>query len=404
MVQVDRQDLVSELAVKSDTKLLLLVLDGVGDTPGDRGKTPLMVAKTPNLDELARKSELGQTIPVLMGITPGSGPGHLSLFGYDPLKYQIGRGILEALGINVDVGEKDLVARANFATVEGDTVVDRRAGRPSTEESSKVVARLSEKIREIEGIKISLYPGKEHRFVVKFTGDGLDERITDADPQKNGKPIVWSEPLVPEATFTARIVNEFLKTLREVLKDETRMNFALLRGFSKYPRLPNFQDVYKLKACAIATYPMYRGIAKLVGMEVVDCGPTIADEVEVLRKHYQDFDFFYFHVKKTDSYGEDGNFDAKVKVIEELDEKLPDILDLGFDVVVVTGDHSTPIIQKGHSWHPVPFMIYSRYARYGLSEKFDEFECARGVLGTFYALDVMSLMMAHAQRLEKYGA
>jgi len=232
MVQVDRQDLVSELAVKSDTKLLLLILDGVGDTPGDRGKTPLMVAKTPNLDELARKSELGQTIPVLMGVTPGSGPGHLSLFGYDPLKYQIGRGILEALGINVDVGEKDLVARANFATVEGDTVVDRRAGRPSTEESSKVVARLSEKIREIEGIKISLYPGKEHRFVVKFTGDGLDERITDADPQKNGKPIVWSEPLVPEATFTARIVNEFLKTLREVLKNETRMNFALLRGFS----------------------------------------------------------------------------------------------------------------------------------------------------------------------------
>ena len=404
MVQVDRQKLVGELAVKSDTKLLLVVLDGVGDTPGDEGRTPLMAARTPNLDELAKKSELGQTIPVSMGITPGSGPGHLSLFGYDPLRYQIGRGILEALGINVEGGEKDLVARANFATLEGDTVVDRRAGRPSTEESSKVVIRLSERIKEIEGVRVSLYPGKEHRFVVKFTGDGLDERITDADPQKNGKPIVWSEPLVPEANFTARIVNEFLKRLREELRDEPRMNFALLRGFSKYPQLPNFQDVYKLRACAIATYPMYRGIAKLVGMEVVECGPTIADEVETLKKNHGDFDFFYLHVKKTDSYGEDGNFDAKVKVIEEFDEKLPDILSMGFDVVVITGDHSTPIVQKGHSWHPVPFMIHSRYARYGLSERFDEFECARGVLGTFYALDVMPLMMAHAQRLEKYGA
>jgi len=404
MVNVDRQEFLKKLVTQSDSRILLLVMDGIGDVPGENGKTPLQIAKTPNLDRLAKESELGQTIPVLPGITPGSGPGHLSLFGYDPIRYQIGRGILEALGTGVDVGEKDLVARANFATIEGDVVKDRRAGRPSTEESAKVVEKLAKEIDEIRGVKISLYPGKEHRFVVKFTGDDLDERITDADPQKNGLPMVWSEPIVKEAKITAEIVNEFLKRVREILKDEPKMNFALLRGFSKHPQLPNFCDVYGMKAAAIATYPMYRGIAKLVGMEVLECGPDVKDEVQTLKERYKDFDFFYLHIKKTDSYGEDGNFEAKVKVIEEVDRLLPDILNLGFDVIAVTGDHSTPVPLKGHSWHPVPFMIKSRFARCGIENAFDEFSCARGVLGTFYAVDVMGLILAHAQRLEKYGA
>lgn len=404
MVGVDRQEFLRKLVTSNDTKILLLVMDGVGDVPGKDGKTPLQVARTPNLDRLAAESEQGQTIPVLPGVTPGSGPGHLSLFGYDPVRYQIGRGILEALGLGVEVGEKDLVARANFATIEGDIVKDRRAGRPSTEESAKVVEKLSHAIKEIDGIRITLYPGKEHRFVVKFTGDGLDERITDADPQKNDLPIVWSEPLVEEARRTATVVNEFLKRVKEVLKDEPKMNFALVRGFSKYPDLPNFCEVYGLKAAAIATYPMYRGIAKLVGMEVLDCGPEIEDEVKVLKDRFNDFDFFYFHVKKTDSYGEDGNFDAKVEVIEKVDRILPEILELGFDVVVVTGDHSTPALLKAHSWHPVPFMIKSEFARCSSTNTFDEYSCARGVLGTFYAMDAMGLILAHARRLEKYGA
>jgi len=351
---VDRHELIKKLAVKNESKVVLLVMDGIGDLPID-GKTPLMAAKTPNLDALAKEADLGQTIPVLQGITPGSGPGHLGLFGYDPLKYQIGRGILEA-------------------------------------------------IKEIDGVKISVYPGKEHRFVVKFTAPGLDERISDADPQKEGKEIVWSEALVPEAESTAKVVNSFLKRVREVLKEEPEMNFALLRGFSKHPVLPTFDEVYKMKAAAIATYPMYRGLAKLVGMNVVETGTTLSDEIETLGNIWNEYDFFFVHVKKTDSYGEDGNFEKKVKVIEEVDTLLPEILALNPDVIVVTGDHSTPAKMKAHSWHPVPFMIRSNFSRSGLSEHFNEYECARGTLGNIMALDVVPLMMAHALRLEKYGA
>ncbi len=403
MYYIDRHDFISKLITSNDTKLVLLVMDGIGDIPQD-GKTPLMAAKTPNLDSLATKSELGQTIPVLYGITPGSGPGHLSLFGYDPIKYQIGRGILEALGSGVEVGEKDVVARGNFATIENGIVVDRRAGRPPTEESSKVVELLSREIKSVEDVEVRFYPGKEHRFVVKLTGEGLDDGITDADPQKAGKPMEWSKPLRPEAEKTARVVNELIKRIGEVLADQPKMNWALLRGFSKYPSLPKFNEVFGLKAAAVATYPMYRGIAKLVGMDVLETGQTVFDEFETMKGHWDEYDFFYFHVKKTDSYGEDGNFKSKVKVIEEVDEVIPEILKLKPDVLVVTGDHSTPCKMKSHSWHPVPYMISSEVARAGASSKFDEFECARGVLGTFYALDSMILMLAHAGRLEKYGA
>ncbi|AKI97004.1 2,3-bisphosphoglycerate-independent phosphoglycerate mutase [Kosmotoga pacifica] len=400
---MDRHELISKLSVKNESKIVLLVMDGIGDLPVD-GKTPLMAANTPNLDALAKESELGQTIPVLHGITPGSGPGHLGLFGYDPLKFQIGRGILEALGGDIEVGKDDLVARANFATLEGDIVVDRRAGRPATDISARVVEKLGASIKEIDGVKIAVYPGKEHRFVVKFTAPWLDERVSDADPQKEGKKIVWSEALVPEAERTAKVVNEFLKRVREVLKDEAKMNFALLRGFSKHPVMPSFEEIYKMKAAAIATYPMYRGLAKLVGMTVVPTGTTIAEEIETLKKIWNDFDFFFVHVKKTDSYGEDGDFDKKVHVIEEVDSLLPEILSLNPDVIVVTGDHSTPTKMKSHSWHPVPFMIRSKFARSGLSQKFDENECARGTLGNIMALDGVPLMLAHALRLEKYGA
>ncbi|MGB9821026.1 MAG: 2,3-bisphosphoglycerate-independent phosphoglycerate mutase [Pseudothermotoga sp.] len=399
----DRQQLLSEIVQPSQTKIVLLVMDGIGDLPRD-GKTPLQAAKTPNLDKLATESDLGQTIPVLPGITPGSGPGHLALFGYDPVKYQIGRGILEALGSNVPVGEKDVVARANFATVKDGIIVDRRAGRPTTEESSKVVEKLSRSIKEIDGVQITFYPGKEHRFVVKLTGEGLDDKLTDADPQKEGKPILFAEPLSEQAKKTSQVVNELMKRIGQVLSDETKMNFALIRGFSKYPRLPQFPQVYKMRACAIATYPMYKGIAKLVGMDVVETGSTIQDEVNTLKELWEKYDFFYFHVKKTDSYGEDGDFDSKVHVIEDVDKVLPQIMGLKPDVLVVTGDHSTPAILKSHSWHPVPFMIWSLYTRKGLNKSFDEFECARGSIGTIYAVDAMSLMLAHALRLEKFGA
>ena len=281
---------------------------------------------------------------------------------------------------------------------------DRRAGRPATEVTVKACEYLSERIKKIEDVDIHFYPGKEHRFVVKLTGDGLDDRITDADPQKDGGTIKYSEPLVEESKKTANIVNELLDEIREVLKDYHPMNFALLRGFSKYPDLPQMQDVYKLTPAAIASYPMYRGLAKLVGMNVLKVGMTVKDEFDLLEREFNNYNFFYVHIKKTDSYGEDGNMENKVKVIEEVDEQLPRLLALKPDVLVVTGDHSTPAVLKGHSWHPNPFLLYSRWGRKDEGKAFNESECARGVLGQFYAVDAMSLMMAYALKLEKYGA
>ncbi len=402
---MDKQEILKELISPNVSKIVLLVMDGVGDIPNEEGLTPLMKAKTPNLDFVAKLSDLGQTVPVIHGVTPGSGPGHLGLFGYDPLKYKIGRGILEALGEDIEVGSLDVVARGNFATIGEDGLIkDRRAGRPTTEESAKIVEKLNANIKEIDGVKITFYPGKEHRFVVKFTAEGLSDALEDADPQKEGRPIKYTAPLSPEAEKTANVVNKLIDTIREVLKDESKINFALIRGFSKYPALPQFPEVYKLRAGAIAVYPMYKGLAKLVGMTIIPTGQTVADEIETLKKEWNNYDFFFIHVKKTDSYGEDGKFDEKVHVIEEVDALIPEILKLNPDVLVVTGDHSTPCAMKGHSFHPVPVMFYAKFTRKGLSKEFNEFECARGTLGTIHATDVMPLIMGYSGRLEKYGA
>lgn len=403
MYSVDRQQVVRNLVTKTDSKIVLLVMDGIGDLPKD-GKTPLQAAYKPNMDALARESDLGQSVPVLLGITPGSGPGHLSLFGYDSLKYNIGRGILEALGVGVKVEKRDVVARGNFATIKDGILVDRRAGRPASEESKKIVDLLSEKIKRIDDVDITFYPGKEHRFVVKFTGDDLFDEVADADPQKEGLPMEWAKALNPDSEKMADIVNKLIKQIEEVLKDQPKMNFALLRGFSKHPQLPSFEENYKLKAAAIATYPMYKGLAKLVGMDVLEAGQTIEEEVETLKKAWNEYDFFYFHVKKTDSYGEDGNFEEKVKVIEETDKAVKEILSLNPDVLIITGDHSTPALLKSHSWHPVPVLLYSKYVRKGLSISYDEYECARGTLGTISALDIIPLALANAGKLDKYGA
>jgi 2,3-bisphosphoglycerate-independent phosphoglycerate mutase len=400
---VDRQQVIKDLVVKTDSKIVLLVMDGLGDLPKD-GKTPLQAAYKPNMDALAKESDLGQSVPVLQGVTPGSGPGHLSLFGYDSLKYDIGRGILEALGLGIKVDKKDVVARGNFATIKDGIIVDRRAGRPASEESKKIVEILSENIKKIEDVDITFYPGKEHRFVVKFTGDGLFDEVTDADPQREGSPMEWAKATNPDSEKMANIVNKLIKEIGEVLKDQPKMNFALLRGFSKHPLLPSFEENYKLKAAAIATYPMYKGLAKSVGMDVLKAGQTTEDEVETLKKVWNEYDFFYFHVKKTDSYGEDGNFEEKVKVIENTDKAVKEILNLNPDVLIITGDHSTPALLKSHSWHPVPVLLYSKYVRKGLSVSFDEYECAKGTLGTISALDIMPLALANALKLEKYGA
>ncbi len=397
------QDIISELCLETDSRIVLLVLDGLGDLPQD-GKTPLEAAHTPNLDRLAAQGACGLTDPISMGITPGSGPSHLALFGYDPTEYQLGRGILEALGVNVEVGEHDLVARANFATLQDGKIVDRRAGRIPTAENIQLCERINRELTPIEGAETVVFPGMEHRFVVKFTKAGLRDELTDADPQKEGTPPCYSQALTPEAEESAGIVNAFLDRITTILRDQPRANTALMRGFARYPAIPTMQERFRLKPAAIANYPMYRGLSKLVGMEVLPVGSELKDLFEVFEQNYQDFSFFYIHVKKTDSYGEDGNFEAKRAVIEQADAQIPRLLATKPEVLVVTADHSTPCLMKGHSWHPNPFLIHSRLAQPDLVTVFSEKACSQGYLGRFPARNALTLMLAHAAKLQKYGA
>jgi len=397
------EKIVSEVSIQSDSKIILLVMDGLGGLPV-QGKTELEAANTPHLDHLAAKSACGLIDPVFMGITPGSGPAHLALFGYDPTQYILGRGILEALGSDVEVGKNDLVARGNFATLKDDLIVDRRAGRIPTEENAALCQRLNKALKTRRGLKITLYPAKEHRFVVKFSGEGLSDALTDADPQKENKPRVYTSPLCPETAKTAQIANDFLDEVTNILKDSPRANTVLLRGFSKYPTIPTLAELFKLRPAAIANYPMYKGLARLVGMEILKAGQNLSDLFDAAEKHYKDHDFFYIHVKKTDSAGEDGNFEAKKEAIEETDSYIPRLLALKPDVLVVTSDHSTPSLLKSHSWHPNPFLLFSKNAIADKVMTFTEKECSQGYLGRFQAIYAMPLMLAHARKLKKFGA
>ncbi len=398
------EDIMRSLSVSTPSRIVLLVLDGVGGLSMGEG-TALEVARTPNLDALAAEGTLGLTDPVSPGITPGSGPAHISLFGYDPIKYRIGRGILEATGIGMELGPEDVATRGNFAAMdEKGLITDRRAGRISTEENRRLVTKLSEKIKEIDGVEVLLRSVKEHRFVAVFRGKELDDRLADTDPQALGVKSLDPEPLAPEAKGTAGIVKKFIEALNGILQDETPANTALLRGFSKLPHLPSMGDLFKLRPAAIAGYPMYRGLACLVGMEVVKTGETIEDEFKTLKAVWDKFDFFFVHIKKTDSYGEDGGFENKVKVIEEVDRYLPRLGALEPDVIAITGDHSTPCLLKSHSWHPNPFLLWSKYVRVDDETVFTEAACGRGGLGRHLSVEVMPLLLANALKLEKFGA
>jgi 2,3-bisphosphoglycerate-independent phosphoglycerate mutase len=392
-----------ELSTDTPSKIILLVIDGLGGLP-IHGKTALEAAHSPHLDWLAAKSACGLTDPVFPGVTPGSGPAHLSLFGYDPTKYLLGRGILEALGVGVDVGEKDMVARGNFATLKDNLIIDRRAGRIPTSENEKLCQRINDFLQSRKGPKIMVFPGKEHRFVVKFSAEGLYDSLSDADPQKENKPPVYTEPLSPEAQNTATLVNAFLDEVTEFLRNSSPANTILLRGFAKHPSLPSMQELYKLTPAALANYPMYKGLAKLVGMDIIDVGPEISDLFDRVEDIYSDYNFFYIHIKKTDAAGEDGNYEAKKAAIEETDTFIPRLVKLKPDVLVVTSDHSTPCSLKAHSWHPNPFLLHSSSAMPDNTTYFSERECCQGYMGRFQALYAMPLMLAHAGKLKKYGA
>jgi len=395
--------LMKRLSIPGKTKMILLVMDGVGGLPGKHGLTELEAAVSPNLDALAKRSVTGLSTPASAGITPGSGPGHVALFGYDPFDWEIGRGVLEGLGINFPLGPQDLAARGNFATVDAEgNITDRRAGRIPTAEGARVVEILRQ--IKLPGVETFVEVVKEYRFVLVLRGDGLADGVTETDPQRTGVPPLAVEALRPEAEKSAELLNQWLAEARKLLADEPKVNSMNLRGIAKVPPIPTMSDIYKLRLGAIATYPMYRGIGRLLGMDVLPTGDTIASEVETLREHWAAYDFFFFHVKKTDSYGEDGNFDAKVHVIEELDAVLPDILALNPDVIAVTGDHSTPCALKSHSWHEVPIMLWSNFIRPDNVAAFGERALMTGGMGHIHHPDIIPLMMANAGRLNKFGA
>ena len=402
----------SSLKNSNKSKNILIVLDGVGGIP-NKYKTELEFAKTPNLNKLIKKSETGCHIPIKEGITPGSGSAHLALFGYDPLNFNIGRGVLEALGLDIHIGPKDLAIRGNFASVKYKNkkliVTDRRAGRIKTDENNRIVKRLSQNIKTIGKYKIFFKSGLEHRFVCKISSPNKiskDEcNIQDTDPQ-----IVEQSPLDPinlnkKSLQTSIIIKKLLDKIKIVLKKEKNANFALLRGFSSYPTIPTFDNLYGIKSASVTTYPMYKGIGRLVGMEPLSLNNnSLQGQITAIKANINNYDFFYLHIKKTDSYGEDGNFKEKVKEIEKFDKLLPQLIDLNFNVIAITGDHSTPSRMKSHSWHPVPVLIRSDNSFNGLSKRFTESECLNGSLGIFEAKHLLTYIFAHAGNLDKFGA
>jgi len=401
---MNQLDLMKELHVYSDKKIVMLIMDGLGGLPGDNGKTELESAHTPNMDRLSQDSILGLSAPVSPGITPGSGPGHLGLFGYDPLQFQIGRGVLEALGIGLSLSPNSLAARGNFCSLDlsSGVITDRRAGRIPTEKCAELVKKLS--TITIEGVKIIIEPVKDYRFALILEGEGLEAGLTETDPQKTGLKPLEVTAINEGAQKSARLLNLWLEKAFDILKDETPANGCTLRGIAKDPGLPSYKQLYGLNACAIATYPMYKGIARLVGMDVLDAGDTISTEIETMKTNWDKYDFFFFHVKKTDSAGEDGNFDAKVKVIEETDTIIPQIMGLKPDVLIITGDHSTPAAMKSHSWHDLPILLYAGNICADSVRSFGERACMPGGLGHIRHIDIMPLAMAHAEKLTKYGA
>ena len=402
------QSFISRLAQESDSRIVLLVLDGVGDIRStEQPGTALDEADLPNLDALASRSALGRLVPVATGVTPGSGPGHLALFGYDPTTAEadIGRGVLEALGLGLKIEPGQIVARGNFATKgEDGLLTDRRAGRIATSECVRLCKAIQDEVDHVEGIDIRIEPGEEHRFVVVLSGEGLSAAIADTDPQQTGLAPLAPEPLRPEAQTTAQKLATIIELFDRVLAGEPQANCVLLRGVSELPNLPDFTKMHRLRAGAFAGYPLYRGVAAACGMEVVPCGKQIEEVIAVVRQRWSDFDFFFLHVKQPDKAGEDGNLPKKVEVLERVDSALPGLLDLGPTVLAITGDHSTPAPLAGHSWHPVPLLVHSPVCFVDDSKEFTENAAITGHLGTLPAVELMSLLLANAGRLAKFGA
>ncbi len=398
-------NLMSTLAKPNDKRIVLLVMDGVGDCDNAGKGTALQIAKTPHLDALAATSALGLLVPVAVGVTPGSGPGHLGLFGYDPLAYQVGRGVLSALGIEFALDRRDVAARLNFCTIDkAGKVTDRRAGRIPDAENRRVLAKIKAALKPPAGVEVFFETESEHRAVMVLRGDGLDDRIGETDPQQTGvEPLAADRPPY-DGSKTAGQVADLIRQVKAILADEPKANMILARGFAKAPDWPTFAERWKVKPAAVAGYPMYRGVARLLGMPVVS-RPTSADGIcAETAKAMQDHTFVFSHFKYTDKTGEDGDLAAKVKRIEEMDAAIPALVAAKPDVLIVTGDHSTPPSLKAHSWHPVPVLMAAPHLRGGDGKAFDEVACRAGQIGTILSKELMPLALAHAGKLEKFGA
>ena len=393
------------IAEATPSKIVLVVIDGLGGVRDpQRGVSEMDAARTPNLDALAAESSLGVTDPVMPGITPGSGPGHLSLFGYDPVECLIKRGAMEALGIGLDLQPGEIAARGNFCTIDSNgRGVDRRAGRPPTEETAPLCAVLDH--MDLEGAEVSVYPVRDHRYAAVFRGDGLDGDVSDTDPLKTGLSPAESVAITPAAAAMARVANQFSRQAKQALAGRSPANMALLRGFSGLPHLPSMSQRFKLTPAAIAVYPMYRGLARIVGMDLLESeGQTLGDELDTAAKNWGKYDFFFIHVKGTDAAGEDGDFERKARALEDVDRYIPKLRDLEPDAIMIAGDHSTPSVLSAHSWHPVPFLLHSRYCQHEGVAEFTERSCSRGLLGRFPAQQALGLGMANALKLAKFGA
>jgi 2,3-bisphosphoglycerate-independent phosphoglycerate mutase len=403
---MEEDGILEGLIKENNSKIVMVVMDGLGDIPCPEfdNKTPLEYAKTPNMDALARESVCGRHIPVMPGITPGSGPGHLGIFGYDPKKVVIGRGVLEAVGLGLELKHGDVAARANFATLDDSgRITDRRAGRIPTEKNEELCGILGE-IKEIDGVEIIVRPGKGHRFVVILRGENLNPAVNDTDPQHEGHVPLKAEPQKEEAAFTASVINKFVERAERLLHNHHPANGILLRGISSRPKIPGFKEKYKLEAAAIASYPMYRGIADLLGMTLLPAPDSIEGLFKTYLEFHNKYDFFFIHVKGTDQAGEDGEFLTKVNVIEKVDRALPILLEKRPNVLAITGDHSSPCPMRSHSWHPVPVLVNSQFCGSDDAVRFTENQCNIGGLGFFESRHLMPLIMANALRLDKYGA
>lgn len=400
------EKILPEIISENNQKIVFLIMDGLGGAPGPDGKTELESAKKPFLDELASKGETGLLDPIYPGVTPGSGPAHLALFGYDPVEFNVGRGILSALGVDFPLTPRDVAMRVNFVTLDANGIItDRRAGRIPTEVNQKLVKKILENVKVPAGFEFFMQTESEHRALIVLRAEGLGDQITETDPQKTGLPPVTPEGHDPASEKTAAALRDILEQIRKILKDDHPANFIVCRGFAKYVQYPTMKERYHLRAAAIAQYPMYRGLAKLVGMDVLPLPETYDAMYDQLKANYSNYDFFYIHFKKTDSYGEDGNFEQKVKVIEMVDQWVEKMVkELKPDVLVVTGDHSTPATWKSHSFHPVPVLFYSRHAIPNGVKAFNEKACASGYIGRMEMKKILIYALGHAQKLIKFGA